>query len=209
MTALILVLQLLGLVGLLHPVPVALGCWPRGPRCGGWGRPARPRPSIAPPAPPQWGGVAASLAALSAGALVVAAWGTRVLPALDHGMTGADTVWYHLPQAVRFVQDGSITHVQFFETGAGTAFYPATSGLFHALGMLWFGNDFLSPFLNLGWLGLLLLAAYCLGRPRGLGAAQRARAVARAGHADHGGDAARRRLQRRGRPRAAAWRPRR
>jgi hypothetical protein len=35
--------------------------------------------------------------------------------------------------------------------------------------MLWFGNDFLSPFLNIGWLGLALLAAWCLGRPYGLG----------------------------------------
>ena len=114
------------------------------------------------------------------------------------GMTGADTVWYHLPQAARFVQDGSITHVQFFETGAGTAFYPATSGLFHALGMLWFGNDFLSLFLNLGWLGLALLAAWCLGRPYGLGPALRARRDACAGHPDHGGDPAGRRLQRPG-----------
>ncbi len=168
-TALILALQLLGLVSLLHPVPVALGCVVAGALMWRAGTSGAPVASTAPPAPPQWGGRAASLAALSAGALVVGAWCTRVLPALNHGMTGADTVWYHLPQAVRFVQDGSITHVQFFETGAGTAFYPATSGLFHALGMLWFGNDFLSPFLNLAWLGLLLLAAYCAGRRRGLG----------------------------------------
>jgi hypothetical protein len=109
--------------------------------------------------------------AICAVALLLAAWSTRVVPAIDHGMVGADSLWYHLPQAARFVQDGSITHVQFFETGAGTAFYPAASGLFHALGMVWLGSDFLSIFLNYAWLALALLAAWCLGRPYGLGAA--------------------------------------
>ena len=33
-----------------------------------------------------------------------------------------------------------------------------------------FGRDTLSPALNLVWLGLVLLAAYCVGRPSGLGA---------------------------------------
>ena len=171
LVGLILILQLLGLVGLLNAWSVALVSVAAGaavtrmaPRLG-----ARHAEPGNPPAPDP--GLWPALAAVAGVAVVVADWCTRVLPALDNGMTGADTVWYHLPQAASFVQDGSITHVQFFETGAGTAFYPATSGLLHALGMLWFGNDFASVFMNLGWLGMALLAAWCLGRRYGQGPA--------------------------------------
>ena len=171
LVGLILILQLLGLVGLLYAWSVALVSVAAGaavtrmaPRLG-----ARHAEPGNPPAPDP--GLWPALAAVAGVAVVVADWCTRVLPALDNGMTGADTVWYHLPQAASFVQDGSITHVQFFETGAGTAFYPATSGLLHALGMLWFGNDFASVFMNLGWLGMALLAAWCLGRRYGQGPA--------------------------------------
>jgi hypothetical protein len=169
--ALIVILQVLGLLGLLHALPVALASVASGllarwvaPRVG-----IRLAERGVPPAPAP--GRSPTLLAVGAAAVVVAAWCTRLLPALDHGMTGADSVWYHLPQAAGFAQEGSITHVQFFETGAGTAFYPATSGLFHALGMLWLGNDLASVFMNLGWLGLALLAAWCLGRPYGRGPA--------------------------------------
>ena len=161
-------LELLGLVGLLDKAAVVLGAIVVG--AGGHVLAGHLDPALPPPAPPaprpgRW----PSLLALAGGSLVVASWFTRIVPALEHGMTGADTVWYHLPQAAGFVQQGSITHVQFFETGAGTAFYPATAGLFHALGMIWLGNDFLSVVLNLGWLGLALLAAWCAGRPYGRG----------------------------------------
>ncbi len=166
---LIVILQVLGLVGLLYALPVALASVAVGvgvrhlaARLG-----ARHAEEGSPQAPGV--GLVPALVATVGVAVVVAEWCTRLLPALDHGMTGADTVWYHLPQAASFVQNASIAHVQFFETGAGTAFYPATSGLFHALGMLWFGNDFPSVFMNVGWLGMALLAAWCLGRPYGRG----------------------------------------
>ena len=47
-------------------------------------------------------------------------------------------------------------------------FFPATSELLHALGIQWLGNDFLSPLVNLGWMALVLLAAWCIGRPFGV-----------------------------------------
>jgi hypothetical protein len=172
LTGVILVLEALGLVGLLKPLPVALGCLAAGAamaaaaaRVAGGGGAGAPAPAPAAPAPDRLQVVAAQIGC----AVVAGAWATRLIPALGQGMTGSDTVWYHLPQAAGFVQEGSITHVQFFETGAGTAFYPATSGLIHALGMLWMGNDFLSPFVNFGWLALALLAAWCIGRPYGKG----------------------------------------
>src|SRR5207248_8601653 len=48
-------------------------------------------------------------------------------------------------------------------------FYPASSELVHGLGIVLLGRDTLSPALNLIWLGLALLAAWCIGRPRGCG----------------------------------------
>ena len=90
-------------------------------------------------------------------ACVAADWATRVIDAYHHGMTNVDTLWYHLPDAARFVQDGSITPLHFFDPETVTAFYPAMSELIHGFGILVMGNDVLSPAINLGWLALALL----------------------------------------------------
>ncbi|HEY5171075.1 MAG TPA: hypothetical protein VIK54_05040, partial [Acidimicrobiia bacterium] len=88
---------------------------------------------------------------------------------LQHGIvTSADTLWYHLPVAARFVQTGYTSRLHFVDGGSYTAFFPASSELLHALGMVFLGNDTLSPLLNLGWLALALLAAWCVGRPFGV-----------------------------------------
>ena len=111
-----------------------------------------------------------NLVAVLAVALVAADWATRTIDAYHHGMTTPDTLWYHLPQAARFVQDGSIIPLHFFDLGLVTAFYPANSELFHGMGILLMGNDVLSPALNSCWLALALLASWCVGRPYGVGA---------------------------------------
>ena len=100
-------------------------------------------------------------------ACVAADWATRVINAYHQGMTNVDTLWYHLPDAARFVQDGSITPLHFFDLETVTAFYPATSELIHGFGILLMGNDILSPVINLGWLALAMLAAWCIGKPFG------------------------------------------
>ena len=100
-------------------------------------------------------------------ACVAADWATRAINAYHQGMTNVDTLWYHLPDAARFVQDGSITPLHFFDPETVTAFYPATSELIHGLGILLMGNDVLSPAINLGWLVLAMLAAWCVGKPFG------------------------------------------
>src|SRR5207237_6840659 len=46
---------------------------------------------------------------------------------------------------------------------------PLSSALVHTLGAVFFRSDALSPYLNMAWLGLFLLAAYCIGRRRGSG----------------------------------------
>ena len=83
-------------------------------------------------------------------------------------MGSIDTLWYHLPTAARFVQDGSITDLHYVDPGAIVVFYPATSPLLHGIGILFFGNDLLSPLINLGFLALALLAGWCFGRPFGV-----------------------------------------
>ncbi len=103
--------------------------------------------------------------ALIAVSAVVADWGTRTVAALHHGMTSVDTLWYHMPYAARFVQQSSVTPLHYFDSDPVTVFFPATSELFHSLGILFLGNDFLSPLINFGWFGVALLAGWCIGRP--------------------------------------------
>ena len=79
-------------------------------------------------------------------------------------MTTPDTVWYHLPIAARYATTGSILPLHYLDAGPVTAFYPANSELFHAFGLLVFGQDVASPVLNLGWLALALVAAWAIGQ---------------------------------------------
>lgn len=122
--------------------------------------PARPS---APSAPfSRWSLVAAG----GAVTLFVGSWMSRTLTAMDQGVTTVDSHWYHLPFAVNFLQTGrtSTIHV----TDEVTAYFPATSSLFHMFGMMFFRTDLLSTVLNLAWLALALLAAWCIGRPFGV-----------------------------------------
>ena len=87
------------------------------------------------------------------------------LQALAGGMDRADTLWYHMPLATRFVQSGDLGAIDHFDPIFFASFYPANSEVLHALGILAFGRDIVSPLLNLGCLALGLLASYCIGRP--------------------------------------------
>jgi hypothetical protein len=108
-------------------------------------------------------------------ALIVAAvatfhWANGVQDSLDFGIYRQDSAWYHLPLSAGIFQTGDTWAVRFTDPMALTAwFYPQNSELLHAVGMLAFGNDFLSPFVNIGWMALALLAAWCVGRPFGRG----------------------------------------
>jgi hypothetical protein len=114
-------------------------------------------------------GIGGRILAVVATFVLVAEWATRTVDSLRHGMTTVDTLWYHMPFAARFVQEGSLTNLHYVDTEPVVQFYPATSELLHALGIQWFGNDILSPLINLGWMSLILLAAWCIGRPFGVG----------------------------------------
>jgi hypothetical protein len=110
--------------------------------------------------------------AAAAAALVVAKWSVGVQVSLEKGMNADDTLWYHMPFAARFVQDATITHLHFTDPRLLVWFYPENSELLHGAGILLFGlRDFLSPLINMGWLAVALLAAWCAGRPYGSGPA--------------------------------------
>jgi len=103
-------------------------------------------------------------------AAVMAEWAVPTLSSYDIGIRAFDSLWYHLPWAASFAQTGHIATLRFTDVEYLTAFYPAGAELVHGLGIVLLGRDTLSPALNLFWLGLVLLAAWCIGRPRGLGA---------------------------------------
>jgi hypothetical protein len=121
----------------------------------------------APPAPPSWG--PAKVVAVLACAALAAGWMVPTLGALAAGMDRADSLWYHMPLAARFVQTGFLGHIYFFDPVFLASFYPANSEVVHAVPILFFDRDVVSPLVNLGWLAVALAAAWCVGRPYGLG----------------------------------------
>jgi hypothetical protein len=170
--ALIWVAELLGAIGQYREPALVVECVVVG--VGGGllaGTPGRRGTGAAeaPPAPAP-GRIALWLAGAIA-VLVVAHWSVPVRTSLTHGMYGYDTTWYHMPFAARFVQDASVTGLHFTSTSFLSWFYPANSELLHSVGILLTDRDYLSPLLNVGWLGLAMLAAWCIGRPWGMGPA--------------------------------------
>ncbi len=122
-----------------------------------------------PPAPP-----AARYAVwLAAGAVAVvaAAWMVPTLASLAGGMDRADSLWYHMPLATRFAHGAHFGSIDYFDPIFFASYYPANSEVVHAVPILAFDRDILSPLLNLGWLALGLTSAYAIGRPYGLGPA--------------------------------------
>jgi len=129
------------------------------------------RAAVAQASPPSSAGRLDIVLAVGAALLCAVHWAGPMLHSLDVGIYRQDSTWYHLPFAAWIAQTGSTTGLLFTDTLKLAAwFYPLDSELLHSLGMVVFGNDLLSPLLNFGWLGVALLAAWCVGRPFGLGA---------------------------------------
>ena len=107
----------------------------------------------------------ATLIALAIATIAVVHFAIDVRAKLLTGMTGFDSTWYHGPFAAGFFQSGNTWNLHFIAPQFLAWFYPANAELFHAVGMLAFGRDVLSPLLNLGWFMGCLLALWCIGRP--------------------------------------------
>ena len=101
-------------------------------------------------------------------AAVFAGWAIPTLSGITGGMGRADSLWYHMPLSLRFADTGSTGDIFFFDPIFYASFYPANTEVLHAIPILAFSRDFLSPLLNLGFLGLGLLSAWAIGRPYGL-----------------------------------------
>jgi hypothetical protein len=101
-------------------------------------------------------------------AAVVTAWASVAISGITSGMSRADSLWYHMPLSLRFVETGSTGEIFFFDPIFLASFYPANSEIFHAIPLLAYGRDFLSPLLNFGFLGLALISGWAVGRPYGL-----------------------------------------
>ena len=161
------ILELLGAVGLFELGPIVIACGLAG--VAGWR--SLTDTQVARHHHGERGAWLLTAVALLAGATVIAEWSGLTIQSYDVGIRGFDSLWYHLPWAASFAQTGSITGLRFTDVEYLTPFYPATAEMLHGLGIVLLGRDTLSPGINLVWLGLTLLAAYCIGRPRGVGAA--------------------------------------
>jgi hypothetical protein len=163
---LILVAQLLGSVGLLERWPLVAACLALAAALTR-ALPSRASEGLPPPSPPAGLG---GRVALALAAVVLAHWSIGTIAAYDTGMTGYDSAWYHMPFAAHFAQTGSTLDFASVSPRYLSWFYPQNSELLHGVGMLLTQRDVLSPALNLLWLSGCLGAAWCIGRPYGLGA---------------------------------------
>ena len=165
---LILVSEILGVFGLFKEVPLLLGCIAAGLGSAFFVR-RRGLPE-APEAPEARSSGLMVGIGIAAAALVVIHWAHPTSEALNQGMYYQDTTWYHMSFAARFFQTGHIGPLHFTDPLKLAAwFYPQNAELLHGVGMVFLKNDFLSPLINLGWVSLCLLAAWCVGRPYGIG----------------------------------------
>lgn len=110
--------------------------------------------------------------AVAVASFTVAEWTFPAQLSLDQGMFGGDTTWYHMPFAARMAQEHSTVHLLYTDPLRLAAwFYPQSSELIHATGIVLFHSDWLSPLINLIWVAVALLAAWCVGRPYKVGSA--------------------------------------
>lgn len=168
-SALIVISELVGMVGLFSEAPLTIACVAAGLGAAAYARPRAPEAGrdIAPAV-----SIAMFVVALAATLLVVAHWTVPTQESLDTGMYYQDTTWYHMSFSGRFAQEGTIGPLHFTDPLKLTAwFYPQNSELLHGVGLVVFENDFLSPMINLGLLLCALLAGWCVGRPFGVGLA--------------------------------------
>ena len=167
---LIAILEALGAIGLFRLAPILAVCLAAAVALRVWSARTAGRRDGAANGPRPATAAAVAVALIVAG-VVIAEWAVPTLASYDIGIRSLDSLWYHLPWAASFAQTGRVTSLRFTDVEYLTAFYPATAELLHGLGIVLLGRDTLSPAINLGWLSLSLLAAWCIGSPRGLGPA--------------------------------------
>jgi hypothetical protein len=171
LSALLVCSELLGLVGLFRTGPTIVALWLLA--LAGAGLALRgsghlhltAEPAAAPALTPSVNRPSGTILAATIGVVVVAAqWLLQSANSLGSGMLNFDTLWYHMPVAAQFARTGSVTAIQFTLADPYVAYFPSNSELLHALGIVALHGDFLSPLLNLLWLSIALLGAWCIGQ---------------------------------------------
>ena len=161
-----ILLELLGAFGILEPLIIVLASIAvgAGAHFAPWLRTdGEGQAPAAPPIPP-----IQTVIALAAAAFVCAHWATGLQDVWARGMLTFDTLWYHGPFAARIAETGSVWGLHFTDPLYLNWFYPQGSELIHGAGIALFDRDLLSPLVNFAWLGIALLAAWCVGRPYGV-----------------------------------------
>jgi hypothetical protein len=167
---LVIALELLGTLSILRLGWIVVVCVAIGLGAAWLGRRMAPRVAGEVAAPRVQ--TVALLIALGVASFTVAEWTFPSQLSLDYGMFGGDTTWYHMPFAARIAQEASTVHLHYTDPLRLAAwFYPQSSELIHAAGIVVFKTDWLSPLINLIWLAIALLAAWCVGRPYKVGPA--------------------------------------
>jgi hypothetical protein len=167
---LVLSLELLGTLSILRTGWIVVVCIAIGLLAALLGWRMAPRDGRQVSAPPVQ--TIALLIALGVASFTVAEWTFPSQLSLDQGMFGGDTTWYHMPFAARIAQEHSTVHLHFTDPLRLAAwFYPQSSELIHGTAIVLFKTDWLSPLINLVWLSIALLAAWCVGRPYKVGPA--------------------------------------
>jgi hypothetical protein len=165
---LILVAELLGVLGLFKEVPLLIGFVAAGLGATLWAR-SRGLPETPETPEARSSGIMVAIG-IAAAALVVIHWAHPTGQAVDQGMYYQDTTWYHMSFSARFAQTGHVGPLHFTDPLKLAAwFYPQNSELLHGIGIVFLKTDFLSPLINLMWVALCLLAAWCVGRPYAIG----------------------------------------
>jgi hypothetical protein len=167
---LVISLEILGTLSILRLGWIVLFCIAAGLGAALLGRRQAPRERHEVTAPKVQ--TIALLIALGVASFTVAEWTFPSQLSLDVGMFGGDTTWYHMPFAARIAQEHSTVHLHFTDPLRLAAwFYPQSSELVHGAAIVLFKSDWLSPLINLFWLAIALLAAWCVGRPYKVGPA--------------------------------------
>ncbi|HEU4392679.1 MAG TPA: hypothetical protein VFR04_03470 [Solirubrobacterales bacterium] len=170
-TALLVVsLQVLGSLSLLYFGWIVLFCIAVGLGAAALGRAKAPREGREVQAPRVE--TIALLIAVGVASFTVAEWTFPAQSSLDFGMFGGDTTWYHMPFSAAIAQEHSTIHLHFTDPLRLAAwFYPQSNELINGAAIVLFKSDWLAPLLNLIWLPIALLAAWCVGRPYKVGPA--------------------------------------
>ena len=167
---LIISLEILGTLSILQLGWIVVFCIGAGLLAAGLGWRMAPRDNREVSAPQVQ--TVALVIALAVASFTVAEWSFPSQLSLDQGMFGGDTTWYHMPFSGRIAQEGSTVHLHFTDPLRLAAwFYPQSSELVNGTAIVLFKSDWLSPLINMAWLSIALLAAYCVGRPYKVGPA--------------------------------------